>query len=146
MHRLRTLACAGFLLIALAPIAVSAAWATDVKVRVTGVNARGGDMRVEVCTPETFLKTCPYRAKAPAQKGATEVIVPNVPPGTYAVIAHHDINRNGEVDRTVLGVPKEGVGFSRSPMLILRAPHFDETSVAVAGALAVVDIPLKFEP
>ena len=113
---------------------------------MNGVDAKGGDMRVQVCTPETFLKTCPYRAKAPAKQGVTDVIVKDVPPGTYAVIAHHDINGNGEVDRTLLGVPKEGVGFSRSPMLILRAPTFDETSVPVAGALAEVDITLKFEP
>lgn len=127
-------------------LASAPAWATDVKVRVNGVDAKGGDMRVEVCTRETFLKNCPYRGIGPAKQGKTEVVVKDVPPGTYAVIAHHDINRNGEVDRTLLGVPKEGVGFSRSPMLILRAPTFDETSVPVAGALAEVDITLKFEP
>ena len=129
-----------------ASVLAGPALATDVKVRVSGVDGRGGDMRVEVCTPATFLKTCPYRAKAPSQRGTSEVVVKNVPPGDYAVIAHHDINRNGEVDRNLLGVPKEGVGFSRNPMLSLRAPTFDEAKVPVAGALAEVDITLKFEP
>lgn len=131
------------LAIAAAP---TAALAADVKVRVSGVDGRGGDMRVEVCTPATFLKECPYRAKVPAQQGTMDVIVKDVPPGTYAVTAHHDINRNGKVDQNLLGVPKEGVGFSRNPMLILRAPRFDETSITVGDTLAEVDITLKFEP
>ena len=62
------------------------------------------------------------------------------------MIAHHDINRNGRVDQTLLGIPEEGVGFSRSPMLILRAPTFDETAVQISGELVEVTIPLKFEP
>jgi uncharacterized protein (DUF2141 family) len=122
------------------------AMATDVKIRVHGVTSANGVVRVEVCTPETFMKGCPYRAKAPAHPGIVEVTVPNVPPGTYAMLAHHDINNDGKVNRSLLGIPEEGVGFSRDPLLSMRAPTFDETSVPVAGPLAVVDITLKFEP
>jgi uncharacterized protein (DUF2141 family) len=139
-----TLACC--LLIAGALGAPGRASATDVRVQVTGVDDRGGDMRVQVCTPETFLKVCPYRAKVPATPGTTDVIVKDVPPGTYAVIAHHDINRDGKVNQTLLGVPEEGVGFSRNPMLIMRAPTFNETAVPVTGPLVEVNIALKFEP
>lgn len=127
-------------------VAAVPAYAGDVKVHVTGVDNRGGDMRVMVCTRETFLKECPYRAKAPATKGVTDVVVHDVPPGDYSVVVHHDINRDGKVNRTLLGVPEEGVGFSRNPMLILRAPTFNETSVTVGDTLVEVDVALKFEP
>lgn len=127
-------------------LSANPAFATDVKVHVTGIDGRGGDIRVQVCTRETFLKLCPYRGKAPARRGAMDLLVPGVPPGVYAVIAHHDINRNGKVDTTLLGIPEEGVGFSRSPMLILRAPTFDETALQIGGPLVEVPITLKFEP
>lgn len=127
-------------------LSIGAAYATDVKVHVTGVDAKGGDMRVQICTPATFLKECPYRAKVSALTGSTDVIVRDVPPGTYSVVVHHDINGNGKVDSNLFGVPKEGVGFSRDPMLVMRAPRFDETSVPIDGTLAEVSIALKFEP
>lgn len=37
----------------------------------------------------------------------------------------HDENGNGTLDKTVLGIPKEGYGFSNNPRLMRRA-RFDE--------------------
>ena len=36
-------------------------------------------MRIQVCTRETFLKECPYRAKLPAEHGAMDIVVKGVP-------------------------------------------------------------------
>jgi uncharacterized protein (DUF2141 family) len=36
-----------------------------------------------------------------------------VPPGSYAILAMHDANGNGLMDRSFLGIPKEGFGASR---------------------------------
>ena len=51
-------------------------------------------------------------AGAPAHAGAVVVTVADVPAGRYALMAFADANANGVLDKNMLGVPKEGFGFS----------------------------------
>ena len=125
-----------------------AAHATDMQVRVLGVDGRGGSVRVTVCSQANFLQPhCRYSARAPAGHGGTVVVrVPGVPPGTYAVQVFHDVNDSGEINRNLLGVPTEGVGFSRDAPIRFAPPRFADAQIAVSGALVAIDINLKFEP
>jgi uncharacterized protein (DUF2141 family) len=54
-------------------------------------------------------------------------------PGTYAVMVMHDENGNGKLDSNMLGIPKEGYGFSNNPR-VMRRPNFDETKFDVKAA------------
>lgn len=94
-------------------------------VRVTGVSDDRGQVRVDVCGPSTFLRGgCEFSVAAPAVKGETLVLLPDVPPGRWAIQAYHDRNADREVDRGPLGIPREAVGFSRAPPIGLRGPSF----------------------
>lgn len=44
--------------------------------------------------------------------GSAKLTFRDVPPGRYAVALVHDENGNGELDKNLLGMPKEGVGAS----------------------------------
>ena len=44
----------------------------------------------------------------------------------------HDENRNGKLD-TMLGMPREGFGFSRNPALRMGPPRYGDVRFAVAG-------------
>ena len=124
----------------------SLACATEVRVTVTGLTSDRGLLRVAVCPESVFLKDdCPYRTKVPAHRGTMVVILPGVPPGAYAVLAHHDTDGNGEIRRSLLGIPEEGIGFSNNPSLF-HAPRFAESAIRVGTTLVDVDIALKFEP
>lgn len=46
-----------------------------------------------------------------------------LPYGTYAVAVIHDANANNKLD-TLLGIPREGFGFSRNPVIRFGAPRF----------------------
>ncbi len=103
-------------------------------------------MRVAVCPRDDFLKPkCPYAAAARAMRGVTTVLVRGVPPGVYAVQVFHDANDNGRVDRNLLGIPTEGVGFSRDAPIFFGPPSFEDAKVWIKGALVTLDITLKFE-
>lgn len=52
------------------------------------------------------------RAATRASAGSATLRFDDVLPGTYAVIAAHDENGNGELDTNFLGIPQEGVGTS----------------------------------
>jgi uncharacterized protein (DUF2141 family) len=67
----------------------------SVEFLVSGVRSAEGSVRIDLCTADTFLKdTCPYWGSAPAVEGLTSVVIPGVPPGTYAAQAFHDRNDN----------------------------------------------------
>lgn len=125
---------------------VAAARATDVEVHVQPVDGRGGLVRVGVCTEAEFLKGCSRRASAPAHPGEVTVLVPDVPPGVYAVTAFHDVSGADAITRNVLGIPTEGVGFSRDPALLFGPPSFADTALRIAGPRVRADVRLKFEP
>lgn len=54
-------------------------------------------------------------------------------PGTYALAVIHDENRDGELARNWLGVPREGYGFSSGARASLSAPSFEDASFSYDG-------------
>ena len=56
----------------------------------------------------------------------------DLPSGTYAISLFHDENGNGKLD-TKLGIPLEGVGFSRNPRLMFGPPGFAAARFAVTN-------------
>lgn len=130
----------------IALVAPVAAHATDVQVRVLNTASNRGTVRAAICPRQEFLKPkCPYFGDAPAIRGVTTVRIRGVPPGVYAVQVFHDGNNNGEVDRNLLGMPTEGVGFSRDAPIMFGPPSFEDAKVSISGTLVTLDITLKFE-
>lgn len=121
--------------------------AADVQVRVLNVANDAGSVRVALCVAEQWLQlNCMHRARAPARRGVVTVTVRDVPPGTYSVLAHHDRNDDGEVNRNFVGVPIEGIGFSRDAPMRFGPPHFSDAALQVSATGTVIDVPLHFEP
>jgi uncharacterized protein (DUF2141 family) len=51
----------------------------------------------------------------------------NVPTGTYAIALFHDAKMTGKMDKNLVGIPKEGYGFSNDAKPhALSAPTFQE--------------------
>ncbi len=55
-----------------------------------------------------------------------------LPPGSYAVAVIHDENGNARLD-TVLGIPREGFGFSRNPAIGFGPPRFAAARFVLDG-------------
>ena len=107
-------------------------------VEVDGVRDSVGEVRVEICGRSNFVHAdCEFRESVPAQKGRTTVVFPAVPGGEWAVQAYHDRNANHEVDRGVLGVPVEEVGFSRQAPVGLHGPMFGRAAFVHQGTESV---------
>jgi len=115
--------------------------AATVEVRVSAVGPKG-KVNVAVCDRARFLKDCAYSASVAAQPGTTTVTVPNVPPGTWAVLAYQDENDNGKLDRNLIGIPSENYGFSRDAAGRFGPPKFDEAAIEVGDETTVAAIKL----
>ncbi len=49
-----------------------------------------------------------------------------LPYGTYGVASFHDENADAKINKNLLGIPKEGIGFSENPPLWKGAPSFEK--------------------
>ena len=59
--------------------------------------------------------------------------LPGLAPGDYALAVIHDENGNGKLD-TIVGIPREGYGFSRNAPVRFGPPRFAAARFTVAGA------------
>jgi uncharacterized protein (DUF2141 family) len=67
------------------------------------------------------------------------VVFENVVPGRYALTFIHDEIDNKKIDKSFIGIPKEGFGFSRDAMGRFGPPSFDDADLAIpAGSSQVV--------
>lgn len=129
-------------LAAASALASVSALAATVEVRVAGVTAQG-KVNVAVCDKARFLKQCVHSGSVPAQAGETTVVVKDVPPGTWAVLAYQDENGNNELDRNLIGIPKEAYGFSRDARGKFGPPKFEDAAIEVGDAPTTATVRLR---
>ena len=68
-----------------------------------------------------------------------------LPPGRYAIIVFHDENDNGLLDKSLLGIPLEGYGFSNNAHGFFSAPSFDAAAVTVGKGDTNISIALNYQ-
>ena len=133
-------------LITIATLAfASAANAATLTVNITDVTKAVGKMAVKLVASSDAYDG---KAKATAaQMLDVKSIEPismtftDLKPGIYSVMVMHDENGNGQLDSNILGIPKEGYGFSNNPR-VMRRPSFDETKFEVKDADLAITIEL----
>lgn len=90
-----------------------------------------GKVALLLCPADSGFPDCNDRAVRKAHiviaKGRAQIRFTDIPPGAYAIAVFHDANDNKRMDK-VMGIPKEGYGFSRNPPFKPRAPRFSETA------------------
>jgi uncharacterized protein (DUF2141 family) len=130
-------------IIALLAMAASASAAT-VQVRIDGVTSDKGVVQVAVCDEANFRKDCQLTATVPARKGVVMADVPDVPAGTWAVLAYHDENGNKKLDTNFVGMPKEGYGFSNGAKGTFGPPSFKEAAIPVGEGKVTAVVTLTY--
>jgi uncharacterized protein (DUF2141 family) len=112
---------------------------------ISNVRSSRGHVHVSICPQALFLgENCPYEAIASATQSETIVIIGGVPAGTYAAQVYFDENDNDKLDRTLIGIPEEGVGFSNGPSFLFRAPSFAETAFRFNGVSGSIHARLRY--
>lgn len=116
----------------------------DLTVVVEGVADDRGSVRLELCRQDTFLtSSCAITTEVKAQRGEVSVVLSGVAEGEYAIQAYHDRNDDHRVDRNLLGIPVEEVGFSRSPPMGLKGPSFSKAAFVHTSAPQTVTVKLR---
>ncbi len=85
-----------------------------------------------------------YVGRVPAVEGTTRgcIFVPR--PGVYAIALYHDENASQRFDRTGIGFPAEGFGFSNNPATLAGLPSFRSVRLNVPRAGLTTRISMKY--
>lgn len=113
---------------------------------VRGITEITGDLQIGIYnTAEGFSKKeTIYIGKIITVKGTTMVVeIPDVPHGTYAIAAYHDKNRNGKLDKSLLGIPTETYGFSNNARGTFGPPDFNDAKFEFNTATGKIAVELK---
>lgn len=69
---------------------------------------------------------------------------PDVKPGEYAIAVFHDENGDGKLDRSGIGIPREGVGTSGKAVKRFGPPKYKDAKFKFEGGSEVVKIQLHY--
>lgn len=127
-----------------AAVAQSPKAGTEVVVTIRGVSKAQGDLYVNLCRKAEFLTPKCYKSAARKVTKTGEYVVPfaNVEPGSYAVLALHDVNGNRALDRSGYGAPTEPSGVSGS-FVTGQMPQFDRSAFVVGASPTRLSLELR---
>jgi uncharacterized protein (DUF2141 family) len=106
-----------------------------VVVEITGFRNSGGQAGVLLFSRQNGFpgdhRLAVRKSFAAIDRNTCRVTLENIPYGTYAVSVFHDENADGELDKNIFGIPREGVGASRNPAVRFGPPKFEEARFAL---------------
>ncbi|WP_185965478.1 DUF2141 domain-containing protein [Flavobacterium zepuense] len=122
--------------------------AQNTKVIISGLESDKGQIILNIFKDsESYEKQAPFKTltfeKTKLVEGSMTVTF-EVEPGTYGITLVDDKNKNGEMDKNLLGIPKEGFGFSNFFMEKMKKPLFEEFRVPLTPKNNTIKIKVKY--
>lgn len=113
-------------------------------VAIDGAKPGGGPLTVLLFDRAAgFPKESNASARHVLPAGQTTLTVDGLKPGQYAVMAYHDEDGNGELNRFLGMIPKEGWGLSNNPK-VSGKPAFKDAAVALPESGAALTLKLNY--
>jgi uncharacterized protein (DUF2141 family) len=118
--------------------------AASLSVQVKDVQGREGEIVVRLFASADEFPTGAGVAEAagPAADGAI-LRLDGIAPGTYALIAIHDRNGDGKMEKNFLGLPLEGYGLSTNPQPLL-VPRFNDGKFQITDGENRIEVRLVY--
>ncbi|CAM3994677.1 Uncharacterized conserved protein, DUF2141 family [Pedobacter westerhofensis] len=117
------------------------------EVFITGIRSAKGKILVQIFKDDaSYQDQNPYKKVMFDKKGMTNgtlAVQLQLESGTYGFTMVDDENGNGKIDKNIVGIPKEGFGFSNFFMEKLKKPSFDEIKVE-PKAQAEINMKVKY--
>ena len=133
----------------LAPLALllpAASPTASLEIDVVKLRSAKGMLRICLTARPQSFPDCKDDPRAVSRSvPATEPVVTfeGLAPGNYAAAIIHDENGNKKLD-TLMGIPREGFGFSRNPAIGFGPPKFDAARFAVDGAAKPQQVRMRY--
>jgi uncharacterized protein (DUF2141 family) len=104
--------------------------AQTILIEITGLKNKSGKIHLDIYKDaRSFNVEHPFITKNIAKSSMSNgkmYVRFHLQPGTYGITMIDDLNGNGDMDFNLLGIPKEGFGFSNFNEKIRKKPHFND--------------------
>jgi uncharacterized protein (DUF2141 family) len=112
--------------------------AADLTVNISDVEKGKGHLMIALYASKEDYKNgkASFHSKVKALKGKEIAVFENLPYGEYAIKMYQDENDNNEMDFNMMGIPKEGYGFSNN-VGMFGAPAYKEAKFVVKESTAI---------
>lgn len=138
MHPIRCAACL------VLSFYVLPALAADLTVRVADIPSAQGSIMVAVYDAQaSFLRRPLQSARVDAAAGSVDVVIKDLPAGSYGVAVFHDANGNGKMDSNAMGIPVEDHAFSNNARGNMGPPSFEQVKFGLPATGATATISLR---
>lgn len=126
---------------------LSSSYGQNTQIRVSEIRSGKGQIILNV-----FKSNEDYQEEKVSKKLVFEKKIENgsmiinctLEPGTYGITLIDDENKSGELNKNMLGIPKEGFGFSDFFMEKMKKPAFDDFKVNVKNQNNKISIRVKY--
>lgn len=130
-----------------APMLIAADVPGALTIDLSGVRNAKGKLLLCLSAVPRYFPDCSADPSArtivvPASR-AGNLVFDGVAAGTYALSIMHDENGNTKLD-TTLGLPREGFGFSRNPVVRFGPPKFKDVRFAKPAGAHSVPVRMKY--
>src|SRR6185369_16272327 len=85
-----------------------------------------------------------YVGRVPAHAGTTTGCIYVPAPGVYAIAIYHDEDGDQVFNRTGIGLPAEGYGFTNNPSTLAGLPKFQSVRLAIPRSGLLTRVHLKY--
>jgi uncharacterized protein (DUF2141 family) len=128
-----------------APAAPAGGEPARLTVRVVGLASSEGLVRLALHdSPDSWKRRAEplHGASLPVEDLACTWELPDLPPGTYAVRAYHDLDGDGEIDTGALGRPTEPHGYSGQRRGRFGPPGWKKARFELGAEPLVIEVDL----
>jgi len=120
--------------------------ASTLDVEFRGLRNAKGLVHVCLTQDRAHFPACekdPHAITATAPAASGHAVIAGFRPGTYAVTLFHDENANNKLD-TMMGIPREGFGFSRDAVIRFGPPRYDKVAINISPGIARLRVRLQY--
>ncbi|RYY27981.1 MAG: DUF2141 domain-containing protein [Sphingomonadales bacterium] len=128
------------------PAAASRAATATLDLEVSQLRSKKGVLRICLTTDPKQFPDCSSDAgsvRRTISAASPRIRFEGLLPGNYAIAVIHDANSNAKLD-TMLGIPREGFGFSQNPAIGFGPPSFTSASFAVGTGAEAQQVRMRY--
>lgn len=118
------------------------------KIVVENVRSDSGEVVMELYPddPKRFLAHAGRleRVRRKAERSVTSACIDVTTPGMYALALYHDENNDELFNRSIIGLPSEGFGFSNNAPVRLGPPSLSAVRFRVSEGETIVRVRLRY--
>jgi uncharacterized protein (DUF2141 family) len=138
----------GWLIVLTAILCLTRSYGQNTTIKISDIRSGKGQIILNVFKNSEDYENEKVSKKLIFEKKAISndlmIINCDLEPGTYGITLIDDENKNGELNKNFIGIPKEGFGFSNFFMEKMKKPVFDDFKITIKNANNKITIRVKY--